>query len=193
MNKKKISTALIKANNSKIEKTFIDLIEDNNLKCIIFGFPIIGIEYDKCTNLKSCGFADENLPKYDDHIHIAIGIPFESSIKGCINADGSKNIDNCNCEFYDLIDKLTSHPNFIKSFKVSHSTLTAQFIFSIPEEWKNDFKLIIRGDIGNISEKYKIQIKKVFNSVSHVTDGIINNIITIHKDEKQKKKKKKKN
>lgn len=59
-------------------------------------------------------------------------------------------------------EELEAHPNFVATFDDDFDSTYGTYVFDIPEEWKEDFKLVQEGKFLEVSNKYKAQVEKVF-------------------------------
>lgn len=75
-------------------------------------------------------------------------------------------------DYQDEIDELRSHPNYIKDYDDDFDSTFATFQFSVPEEFENDYDLIIAGDLKEISDKYKQRVYRVFPKLKETFDKI---------------------
>lgn len=65
---------------------------------------------------------------------------------------------NRNCGFGE--EELYKHPNFIKTYDDDFDSTYGYYVFSIPNEWANDFAVMLNGELW--SEEYHNQMCKVF-------------------------------
>lgn len=65
---------------------------------------------------------------------------------------------NRNCGYGE--EELYKHPNFVKTYDDVFDSTYGYYVFSIPDEWKEDFKSILDGKC--FSEAYLNQMCKVF-------------------------------
>ena len=52
-------------------------------------------------------------------------------------------------------EALYHDPNFVKTWDDSFDSTYGTFRFRVPEEWKDDFQLVMSGELPQTSEKYK--------------------------------------
>lgn len=57
-------------------------------------------------------------------------------------------------------ESLYKHPNFVKTYDDDFDNTYGYYVFSIPDEWKEDFDKILKGQ--NPSQKYVEQMSKVY-------------------------------
>ena len=77
---------------------------------------------------------------------------------------------NRNCGFGE--EELQQHPNYLRDFDDEYDSTYATYVFSIPDEFKNDFDLITSGKIKEISEAYKKRLYKVYPKLKDTFDKI---------------------
>lgn len=77
---------------------------------------------------------------------------------------------NRNCGFGE--EELQQHPNYLRDFDDEYDSTYATYVFSIPDEFKNDFDLITFGKIKEISETYKERLYKVYPKLKDTFDKI---------------------
>lgn len=77
---------------------------------------------------------------------------------------------NRNCGFGE--EELQQHPNYLRDFDDEEDSTYATYVFSIPDEFKNDFELITSGKIREISKKYKERLYKVYPKLKETFDKI---------------------
>lgn len=77
-------------------------------------------------------------------------------------------------DYREEIDELTSHPNYISDEDDDFDCTYATFKFSVPEEWKEDFRKIMTGEIKQTSSAYQERLRKVFPKLNEKFDEIFN-------------------
>lgn len=77
---------------------------------------------------------------------------------------------NRNCEFGE--QELQQHPNYLRDFDDEYDSTYATYVFSIPNEFKNDFDSITSGKIKEIGETYKERLYKVYPKLKETFDKI---------------------
>ena len=80
--------------------------------------------------------------------------------------------------------ELYKHPNFISTKDDEFDSTYAEYVFGVPDEWQEDFDKIKRGDIEQVSQRYKKRLYKVFPKLKKSFDEIFNN----NKNSKKNKK-----
>lgn len=77
-------------------------------------------------------------------------------------------------DYHDEIEEMRQMPTYLRDYDDDFDSTFATFVFGIPEEWKSDFDKIINGDIVQISNEYKEQLKKVFPKIADKFDAMFN-------------------
>lgn len=75
-------------------------------------------------------------------------------------------------DYQDRIDELRSLPGYIRDYDDDFDSTFATFIFSVPEQWSNDFDLILEGKITEISPEYKARLYEVFPKLTEQFDQL---------------------
>ncbi len=71
-------------------------------------------------------------------------------------------------------EELYKHPNYLTTWDDDFDSTYATYSFSVPDEWKNDFELITKGEIKSISHEYKDRLYKVFPKLKETFDALFN-------------------
>lgn len=66
--------------------------------------------------------------------------------------------NNRDCGFGE--EELYKHPNFVKTYDDDFDNTYGTYVFSVPDEWKDDFEKLLKGE--KPSQKYIEQMCKVF-------------------------------
>lgn len=66
--------------------------------------------------------------------------------------------NNRNCGFGE--EELYKHPNFVKTYDDDFDSTYGYYVFSIPDEWRDDFKALLSNT--KVSDAYLEQMCKVF-------------------------------
>jgi len=120
-----------------------------------FILPMLGKHPDSYPRFRDCFLQDEEHPKYDDHIHV-------------YTRTGGGNRDDYEVENGIMAE----HPNYINNFDDSFDSTYASWVFSVPEEWKDDFGKIKNGEIKGISDEYKNKLYEIFPKLKDALDKI---------------------
>lgn len=106
--------------------------------------PMLGKHPNEYPRFRDCFLKDEEHPEYDNHIHVYTRVG--GGNRGCGYGE----------------EELMKHPNFVTTFDDNFDCTYATYVFSVPDEWKEDFDKIVKGKMLEISDDYKKQIYKVF-------------------------------
>jgi hypothetical protein len=69
-------------------------------------------------------------------------------------------------------EELQKHPNFLYDADEEEDNTYATYVFSIPKEWKEDFKRITEGNLKEISQAYQHRLRKVFPKLNDKFDQL---------------------
>ena len=98
--------------------------------------------------------------------------------RDCFIVDGEIHIftrvggHNRNCGFGEK--ELQNHPNFLRDEDSPHDNTYATYMFSIPQEWKEDADKIVNGKLLEISDAYKERLYTVFPKLKEQFDILFN-------------------
>jgi hypothetical protein len=120
--------------------------------CTFFILPMLGKHPEEYPRFRNCFLADEDHPEYNDHIHVYTRV-------------GGGNRGGCYGE-----EELYKHPNFVATYDDSFDSTYGTYVFSVPEQWKEDFEKVKSGNIRGISEDYKAEIYRVFPKLKENLD-----------------------
>lgn len=79
--------------------------------------------------------------------------------------------------YVDEIKELQSHPNYIKDYNDDFDSTFATFLFSVPNEWINDFDLVVAGKLKETSTAYQQRLYKAYPKLSETFDKIFAQLI----------------
>jgi len=120
-----------------------------------FIMPMLGEKHpDAYPRFRDCFLSDEEHPKYDDHIHVYTRVG--GGNRGCGYGE----------------DELMAHPNFVATFDDSFDSTYATYVFSVPEEWKEDFEKYKAGNLKGVSPELQARIRKVFPKLEEKFDEL---------------------
>lgn len=122
-----------------------------------FVLPMLGKHPDEYPRFRDCFLQDEDHPEYNGHIHVYTRV-------------GGGNRD----DYQGSIDEMRKHPNYIADFDDSFDSTFASFIFSVPDEWKEDFEKFTSGRGNEFSEAYKQRIFEVFPKLKEKLEQLFN-------------------
>jgi hypothetical protein len=89
--------------------------------------------------------------------------------RDCWISDDEKNIvvytrvggGNRGCGYGE--EELYKHPNFISTEDDDFDNTFAEYVFSVPDEWKNDFKVFVsEKSLNELSKEYEELLHKVY-------------------------------
>ena len=107
--------------------------------------PMLGKHPDEYPRFRDCFLGDEDRPDLKGKIHVYT------------RAGGG------NRETYEKeILELRKDKNYITDYDDSFDSTFASFVFNVPEKWKKDFDLAVKGKLSELSDKYKSQMKKIY-------------------------------
>lgn len=82
---------------------------------------------------------------------------------------------NRNCGYEE--EKLYDDPNFIRTYDDDFDSTYGYYEFKVPDEWKDDFNLIMSGKGFQVSDKYKQKIKEIYPTAD------VDTIFSVKEDE----------
>ncbi len=72
-------------------------------------------------------------------------------------------------------EELQKHPNFLYDADEEEDNTYATYVFSVPKEWREDFKHITKGNLKSVSEKYQERLRKVYPKLNEKFDILFGN------------------
>lgn len=111
--------------------------------------PLLGKKPDDFPRFRDCFLEDEEHPEYRDHILVYTRV-------------GGPNRE----DYEDEIATIEAMPTFVGSYDDSYDNTYATFVFSPPEEWREDFDTLRSDGPAACSERYKRMILDTFSSFS---------------------------
>lgn len=119
-----------------------------------FILPMLGEKHpDQYPRFRDCFVENEDTQNPEIHIYTRVG--------------GG----NRNCGYGE--DELYKHPNFITTFDDDFDCTYATYVFSVPDEWKDDFKKIVGGEMKTLSGAYKKRLYVVFPKFKEKFDELL--------------------
>lgn len=119
----------------------------------VFLIPMLGEKHpDDYPRFRDVFTSDEEHPQYDNHIHLYTRV-----------GGNNRNQDYGETE-------LIKHPNFVTTYDDDFDDTYGTYIFSIPEEWKNDYEKIKEGRFSETSKAYQDRVHKVFPKLKQMLD-----------------------
>lgn len=108
---------------------------------------MLGKHPEEYPRFRDCFISETEHPQYDNMIHIYTRV-------------GGNNRGQGYGE-----EELLSHLLFVATFDDNFDNTFATYVFKIPPEFEDDFKLILEGNVFETSEKYKQQVISVFPKI----------------------------
>jgi len=119
-----------------------------------FILPMLGKHADDYPRFRDCFTNDDEHPEYKDHIHVYTRV-----------GGGNRGQDYGEEELY-------KHPNFVTSFDDNFDCTYATYVFSVPDEWKEDFNKVCAGNVATVSEDYQKLVRKIYPKLKDKFDEI---------------------
>lgn len=126
-----------------------------------FVLPMLGKHAESYPRFRDCFLADEEHPRYDNHILVYTRV-------------GGGNRE----DYQEQIDELRASPNYVSDYDDSFDCTFATFVFSVPEEWKEDYGKIKSGKLLEISEAYKKKLYEIYPKLTDKFNEIFNSETT---------------
>lgn len=104
-----------------------------------FILPMLGKHPDEYPRFRDCFIGDD-----------------EQTIKVFTRVGGG----NRHCGFGE--EELENHPNFIRTYDDDFDSTYGTYVFSVPDQWKEDFEKVKTGKILFISDEYFNEIIRVY-------------------------------
>ena len=115
-----------------------NMVNGFNPACV-FLMPMLGRKQDEYPRFRDCFVSDD-----DERIVIYTRV-------------GGANRDNGYGE-----EKLYEDPNFVKTYDDEEDSTYGYYEFNVPEKWKNDFKLILDGEVEKVSDEYVSYVRDFY-------------------------------
>lgn len=120
-----------------------------------FILPMLGKHPDEYPRFRDCFLADEDHPEFDDHIII-------------YTRTGGGNRGDYITENQEMRDI----PEFIGDYDDEFDNTYANWVFKVPDKWKDDFGKITNGEIKKISNEYKAELYRIFPKLKEKFDEL---------------------
>lgn len=85
---------------------------------------------------------------------------------------------NRDCGFGE--EELYEDENFIRTWDDEFDSTYGYYEFSVPEQWKNDFDLILMGKLQEVSNEYRNYLKEFFPILAE--NGLIDQLLDSNKE-----------
>ncbi len=76
-------------------------------------------------------------------------------------------------------DWLEQHPKFVTTYDDSFDSTYGMYVFSVPDEWADDFAKFTSGDLQNTSMKYQQRVRQVFPKLKDKLDQLWPTLATV--------------
>jgi hypothetical protein len=134
--------------------SFYNMIMGAN-PAVFFILPMLGERHpDEYPRFRDCFIEQEEGKEPEIHVYTRVG-------------GGNRNDGFGEEELY-------KHPNFLRTWDDDFDNTYATYAFSVPEEWREDFKKVSSGNIKEVSAAYKERLYKVFPKLNEKFDEIFN-------------------
>lgn len=117
-----------------------NLVNGYNPSCILI-LPMLGRSSSEYPRFRDCFVSTENGKEYID-VYTRVG--------------GG----NRNCGYGE--EKLYEDENFVITFDDDFDNTYGTYRFNVPEKWKKDFDLIVKGKLSEVSDEYIAEVKKYY-------------------------------
>ena len=78
--------------------------------------------------------------------------------------------NNRGCGFGE--EELYKDPNFVSTYDDDFDNTYGTYVFSVPQKWKTDFDLIVKGELSKVSDDYVEEVKRVFLDADDQIDNL---------------------
>lgn len=78
-------------------------------------------------------------------------------------------------------EELIKDPNFFRTYDDDYDNTYGYYEFNVPEQWSEDFKKIIKGDLLNVSDEYVSKVKEIFPLLD--SSGVIDHLFRMKKED----------
>jgi hypothetical protein len=110
-----------------------------------FILPMLGRHPDEYPRFRDCFVKDDEHPEYDDHIHV-------------YTRTGGGNRERYESEN----DAMRKMETFVTDYDDGFDSTYASWVFGVPEKWAKDFGKIQSGEIGDLSQEYQSELRRVY-------------------------------
>ncbi len=136
-----------------------------------FILPMLGRHPEAYPRFRDCFLDDEAHPLYENHIHVYTRMGGNNSDCWGV-ADYEQTAEGCSCPACTLDRIEQTDPNFVISFDDDNDSTFRTSVFSVPDKWVKDFKLLLEGKMQDTSPEYLEMIKKVFPKLEEKFDAM---------------------
>lgn len=121
---------------------------------VFFTLPMLGKHPDEYPRFRDCFLGDKEHPEYDDHILVFTRV-----------GGGNRGADYGE-------EELMKHPNFVTTYDDSTDSTYGMYVFSVPEEWKEDYEKVKAGFLPDVSPAYQARVREVFPKLKEKLDTL---------------------
>lgn len=112
-----------------------------------FILPMLGYHPDSYPGFRDCFTSDEIRPDLDNKIHI-------------YTQTGGSNREKYRVE----IDWMRNLPGYITDFDDASDSAYASFVYEVPDEFSEDFKLIMKHRLKDTSQAYQNKLYEIYGT-----------------------------
>ena len=107
--------------------------------------PMLGKHPDEYPRFRDCFLNNEERPEFNEHIHV-------------YTRTGGDNR-----EYYEVENQaMREMSEYVTDFDDSFDNTYASWVFRIPKKWKSDYDQIKAGNIIEVSDDYKVEVRRVY-------------------------------
>lgn len=117
-------------------------------KATFYFLPMLGKHPDEYPRFRDCFLGQPENKEYNDFIHVYLRI-----------GGGNRPYH------VEQIEALKAMPQYVTDFDDPNDTTYATFIYSIPEEWMDDFKILKEVKLMEISDEYYSRLCDVYKDI----------------------------
>ncbi len=123
----------------------------------LFGFnpacvallPMLGRKSDEYPRFRDCFLSD-------DRKHIEIYTRVGGNNRGCGYGE----------------EALYKDPNFVNTYDDDFDNTYGTYVFDVPQKWRTDFDLIVKGEISKVSDEYVDEVKRFYPKLNEYIDEL---------------------
>jgi hypothetical protein len=138
---------------------------------VFFALPMLGKHPDEYPRFRDCFVGAMTRSEELDQFGIPdIAVTNEKVISVFVRVGGS------NRSAYEKeIEEMRNMPNYVRDYDDSFDSTFAVFVFSVPEQWNEDFeRMYVRGDGSqSISSEYLAEMKRVYPKLADKFDQLL--------------------
>lgn len=131
--------------------------------------PALGKHPEEYPRFRDCFYGKLSNSEEDKDF---FGVPIKKLSKEKVISVYTRVGGNNRGSFISQIEEMRKMPNYLEDYDDNFDNTFATFVFSVPEEWKEDIEKIMEGKAADISNKYVEQLKKVYPKLAHQFDTL---------------------